>query len=178
MLLRLLRQMVNIVIVGTITWFHIISVIGWTGAVLTFLISIRSTIPKLSPPAQGEFMLKVMPRYVLSVQVFTVLTVIFGPLLAFTMSDGPPNQFNIVSPWSIFVTFGASIGITMFLIVFLLFTPTTNNLIRIIRQIQQNPQQPPPAELKTLQKRIAILPPMAATLLLAAEVFMVAAAQF
>jgi uncharacterized membrane protein len=94
------------------------------------------------------------------------------------MNDGPPNQFNLVSPWSIFVTIGASIGITMLFVVFFLFTPTAKNLVRIIKQMQQNPQQPPPAEFGMLQKRLAMIPPLGVTLLLLAEVFMVAAAQF
>ena len=170
--------MVNLIIVGAITWLHIISVIGWTGSALTFLISIRSSLPKLSPPARGEFIVKIMPRFKRSVQTFTVLTLIFGPLLAYTMADGPPNQFNLISPWSIFVTIGASIGITVFFIVFLLFTPTANGLVNIINQMQQNPQQLPPVELNKLQRRLAIIPPLGVTLLFTAEVFMVAAAQF
>jgi uncharacterized membrane protein len=170
--------MVNLIIVGTVTWLHIISVIGWTGAALTFLVSIRSSLPKLSPQARGEFIVKVMPRFVRSVQVFTVLTVIFGPLLAYTMADGPPNQFNLVSPWSILVTIGASIGIAMFFVVFFLFTPTANNLVHIIKQMQQNPQQAPPSEFSALQKRLSMIPPLGVTLLLLAEVFMVSAAQF
>jgi gas vesicle protein len=94
------------------------------------------------------------------------------------MNDGPPNKFNLVSPWSIRIVIGASIGITVFLVVFLLFTPTAGKLVRTIRQMQQNPQQPPPAELKLLQKRLSMIPPLAVTLLLSTEVFMVAAAQF
>jgi uncharacterized membrane protein len=170
--------MVNQLLVGVITWAHIVSVVGWFGAVLTFLISIRSSLPKLSPQAGAEFILKVFPRFVRSVQVFTVLTVVFGPLLAFTMSDGPPNAFDLMSPWSIFITIGASLGIIMFFVVFLLFTPTANKLVRLIWQMQQNPQQPPPSELSRLQKRLSLLPPIGATLLLMAEAFMVAAAQF
>jgi hypothetical protein len=170
--------MTDQIVVGIITWFHIVSVVGWTGAALTFLISIRSSLPKLSPQASGEFVTKVMPRFVRSVQVFTILTLVFGPLLAWQMSDGPPNQFNLVSPWSISVTIGASIGITMFFVVFFLFTPTANNLVTIIKQMQQNPQQPPPAQFSKLQKRLAIIPPLGVTLLLLAEVFMVTAAQF
>jgi hypothetical protein len=170
--------MVYQIIVGIITWFHVFSVIGWTGAALTFLVSIRPMLGKFSPQASGEFVVKVMPRFLRSVQVFTVLTLVFGPLLAWQMNDGPPNQFNLVSPWSISVTIGASIGITMFFFVFFLFTPTAKNLVRVIKQVQQNPQQPPPAELSVLQKRLAMIPPIGVTLLLLAEVFMVAAAQF
>ncbi len=170
--------MVNQIIVGVITWLHIVSVIGWTGAALTFLISIRSSLPNLSPQASGEFVVKAMPRFVRSVQVFTVLTLVFGPSLALAMNDGPPNQFDLVSPWSIFVTLGASVGIVMLFVVFFLFTPTANRLVQTVKQMQQNPGQPPPAKFSALQKRLALIPPLGVTLLLLAEVFMVTAAQF
>ena len=170
--------MVDQIVVGVLTWFHIFSVIGWTGAALTFLITIKPTVAKFSPQASGEFVLKVLPRFTRSVQILSALTLTFGPLLAFTMNDGPPNQFNLVSPWSICIVIGASIGITAFLVVFLLLTPTAMKLERLIQQMQQNPQSSPPAGLKHLQKRLAIIPPLAVTLLLSTEVFMVAAAQF
>jgi hypothetical protein len=45
-------------------------------------------------------------------------------------------------------------------------------------KMKQNPQQPhPPWKLK-LQKRLSLIPPLAVSLLLSTEVFMVAAAQF
>jgi len=61
----------------------------------------------------------------------------------------------------------------MFFVVFFLFTPTAKNVVPIIRQMQQNPQQPPPAEFSMLQKRLAMIPLLGVTLLLLAEVFMV-----
>ncbi len=170
--------MVDQLIVGTLTWFHIISVIGWSGAALTFLVSIKPSLAKFSPQASGEFILKVLPRFVRSVQIFSVSTVVFGPSLAYTMADGPPNAFDLKSPWSIFIVIGASIGISVFLVVFFLLTPTAKKLTAIITNMNQNPQQPPPAELRKMQKRLALIPPLAVTLLLLTEVFMVAAAQF
>ncbi len=170
--------MVDILITGVINWFHVISVVGWFGGALTFLVSIRPSLGKLSSQAGGEFMVKVLPRFVKSIQVFSVLTVIFGPLLAYTMNDGPPNVFDFVSPWSRFVTAGASLGIATLIVVFFLLTPTANGLVRIISQMQKSPQQPPPAELKALQKRMALIPPLGVSLLLLAEACMVAAAQF
>ena len=170
--------MVDQIVVGILTWFHIFSVIGWSGAALTFLITVKPSLAKFSPQASGEFVLKVLPRFTRSVQILSALTLTFGPLLAFTMNDGPPNQFNLVSPWSICIVIGASIGIVAFLVVFLLLTPTVGKLTRAIRQMQQNPQLPPPPELKLMQKRLSIIPPLAVTLLLTTEVFMVAAAQF
>lgn len=169
---------VNQIIVSIFTWFHVVSVIGWSGAALTFLVSVRPSLARLSPQTSGELLPKLFPRFVRTVQVFSVLTVVFGPLLAWQMNDGPPNAFNLVSPWSIFVTCGASLGITTLLVVFLLFAPAAGKLIKLIEQMRQNPLQPPPAELPRLQKRLAIIPPLGVTLLLVAEVFMVTAAQF
>ncbi len=170
--------MVDILITGIINWFHVISVIGWTGAVLTFILSISPSLRKFSPQANGEFVVKVMPRFVLSIQVFSVSALIFGPLLAFTMNDGPPNAFDLVSPWSRFVTAGATVGVIMLLMVFFFLTPTAKRLVRAVSDMQKNPQQPPLAELKLLRKRMAIGTPLSAALLLLAEVFMVGAAQF
>ena len=142
------------------------------------MVSIRPSVAKFTPQANGEFVLKVFPRFVRSVQVFSVLTLVFGPLVAYTMSNGPPNVFDLRSPWSIFITIGASLGIAAFFVVFLLLTPTAKKLGRLVLQMQQTPQQPPPAGLRALQKRLAVIPPLGVSLLLLAEVFMVAAAQF
>ncbi len=114
--------MPDIFVTGIINWFHVVSVIGWTGAVITFIVSLQPSLAKFSPQANGEFVVKALPRLVRSIQVFSVLTLTFGPLLAFTMNDGEPNVFDFVSPWSVFVTIGAALGITMLLMVFLFLT--------------------------------------------------------
>jgi uncharacterized membrane protein len=170
--------MVSPFIEGIITYFHIISVVGWFGTSLLFLSTIQPSLQKLSPQTNGELIVKMFPRLLRHVQVFTILTVIFGPLLAVVMSlNGAPHVFNLVSPWSVFVTTGASFGIATFLLVFLLMTPSIKKLGRLVLQMQQNPQQPPPGEFRTLQKRLKIGTPIAVIFLLLAEIFMVAAAQ-
>ncbi len=174
--------MVDSIFTGILTWFHVVSVIGWSGAAITFLVAVGPSLKKLSPQANSEIAIKMFPRYVRTIQIFTVLTLIFGPLLAFTMNAfndaGGPNSFDLVSPWSRLITTGATIGITTFFLVFFAFTPTANGLSRLVQQMQQTPQQPPPEKFGILQKRVAILGPLAVGLLLSAEVFMVAAAQF
>ncbi len=169
--------MVDILITGIINWFHVISVIGWTGAVLTFIVSINPSLKNFSAQANSEFVVKALPRLVRSIQVFSVSTLIFGPLLAFTMNDGPPNAFDLISPWSKFVTSGATVGVIMLLMVFFFLTPTATRLVRAVSNMQKSPQ-PPLAELKVLQRRMAIGTPLSLALLFLAEVFMVGAAQF
>ncbi len=170
--------MLDQVIVGILTWFHVVSVIGWSGAAITFLVSIGPSLAKLSPQANSELVFKMFPRFVRSVQAFTVFTLVFGPLLAYGMNDGPPNAFDLVSPWSRQITAGATVGIIMFFVVFFLLTPTTKKLARLIQQIQQNPQQPPPAEMGKVQRLMKIGGPLSVALLLLAEIFMVSGAQF
>ncbi len=170
--------MVDILLTGIINWFHVVSVIGWTGAVITFIVSLQPSLAKFTPQANGEFIVTALPRLVRSIQVFSVFTLIFGPFLAFTMNDGEPNVFNFVSPWSVFITIGAAFGVTMLLMVFFFLTPTAKRLVNAVKDTQKNPQQPPIAELKVLRKRMAIGTPLSLALLLLAEVFMVGAAQF
>src|SRR5512135_2335753 len=142
--------MVDSIFTGILTWFHVVSVIGWSGAAITFLVAIGPSLKKMSPQASSEIVLKLFPRYVRTIQVFTVLTLTFRPLLAFTMNAtnevGGPNVFDLISPWSRLVTGGASIGIATFFLVFFAFTPTAKGLVRVILQMQKNPQQPPSAE--------------------------------
>jgi hypothetical protein len=143
-----------------------------------FLSVIQPSLKKLSPQTSGELAVKMFPRLLRYVQVFTVLTVVFGPILTAAISwDGAPHAFDLVSPWSIFVTTGASFGIAGFLLVFLLMTPSIKKTVRLVLQMQQNPEQPPPAEFGALQKRLRFGTPIAVILLLSAEIFMVAAAQ-
>jgi hypothetical protein len=71
------------------------------------------------------------------------------------------------------ITAGATVGIFTFFLVFLAFTPTAKELGQLIEQTQQNPQQPPPKQFGALQKRTAILGPLAVTLLLTAEIFII-----
>jgi hypothetical protein len=59
---KLFAEMVNQIVVGTLTWFHIFSVIGWSGAALTFLVTIKPSLAEFSPQASSEFSLKVIPK--------------------------------------------------------------------------------------------------------------------
>ncbi len=170
--------MVDQIIVGALTWFHVVSVIGWSGAALTFLVSIGPSLSKLSTQANGELVFKMFPRFVRSVQAFTVLTLIFGPSLALAMNDGPPNAFDFISPWSRLILAGASVGIATFFVVFLVLGPTVKNLGVLLKQMQQNPEPSTVSKLKALQRRMTIGGPLSVGLLLLAEVFMVSAAQF
>jgi len=164
------------VILGVLLGFHIFSVVAWFGAVLFFVIIIETSLPKLSPQTNGELVLKVFPKFIRYVQLFSVLTLIFGIILALDISNGDLALFGLGSTWGLFVTIGASFGFATLLILFLLAAPSVNKLGKVIMQMQANPQQPPPREFHILQKGLEIGGPTALGMLLLALVFMVAAA--
>lgn len=163
-------------VVTVLTWFHVFSVVGWFGAALVFLVVIEPSLPNLSPQTSGEIILKVFPKFVRYIQVFAVLTLVFGIALALIMSNGDLTLFGLGSAWGLDVTIGASFGFATFLLVFLLLTPSVEKLGKIVVQMQQNPLQPLPVEFHIVQERLKFGAPTAVLLLSLAMVFMVAAA--
>ena len=55
-------------------WLHIFSVVSWFGAVLFFVVIIEATLPKLSPQTNGELVVKMFPRFIGFVEIFSVQT--------------------------------------------------------------------------------------------------------
>lgn len=167
--------MADPLLVGILTWIHVFSVVGWFGAALLFLMVIEPSIPKLSPQASSELVLKVFPRFVRYVQVFATLALVFGVALALAISDGNFLLFGFGSGWGLDVTLGGSFGVVTYLLVFLLLAPSVTSLARMVAQLQQNPGQPPPPEFHAVQERLRYGAPSAVVLLSMAMVFMVAA---
>lgn len=157
-------------------WLHIFSVVAWFGAVLFFVIIIETSLPKLSAQTNAELALKVFPRFIGYVKVFSVLTLVFGISLALVISNGNVGMFGLGSTFGLFVTIGAAFGLATLLILFLLAAPSVKKLGNVILQMQQNQQQPPPPEFAILERRLKFGGPAALVLLALAMVFMVAAA--
>ena len=162
--------------VDLLTWLHIFSVVGWFGAALVFMMVIEPALPKLSPQTNGELVLKVFPRFVRFVEIFASLALIFGISLALALSNGDLRLFGLGSMSGLYVTIGASFGLATYLLVFLLLGPSVMALGRLVVQMKQNPQQPPPPQFQSVQERLKFGAPTAVLLLSLAMAFMVAAA--
>ena len=157
-------------------WLHIFSVVSWFGAVLFFVVIIEATLPKLSPQTNGELVLKVFPRFIIWVEIFSVLTLLFGIGLAILISSGDVATFVLKSSTGLYVTIGASFGFATLLILFLLAAPSVKKLGRVIVEMQTKQLQQPPPEFHVLERRLKFGGPAALSLLSLALVFMVAAA--
>jgi len=110
------------------------------------------------------------------IQIASTLAIVFGVLLALSISNGDLSFFfSSTNSLGLRITIGAILALIVYVMVFALLTPTVKKLGTLTRQMQANPQQPPPAELQALQKKIRISGPTGVLLLSLAMAFMVAA---
>ncbi len=117
-----------------------------------------------------------LPRMARFIQITVTLAIVFGVLLALSISNGNLSFFfSSNNSLGLRITIGAILGLIVYILIFALFTPTVKKLGAVIKQMQANPKQPPPAELEALQKKIRMGGPTAVILLSLAMVFMVAA---
>ena len=170
--------MVDSSVTATLALFHIFSAIGWLGAALFFTTVVGPVLPRLSPPARSELILKMFHRQATYIEIFSGLTVVFGVGLALARSDGDLSIFLPTSSWGLRITAGATIALIAFVIAFAIVIPGVKNLIKMVEQMQQNPQQPPPAEFFGVQKRIRYGAMAVLILLIIVLVFMVGAVRY
>ena len=163
-------------IIALLTWLHIFSIVSWFGGALILTAVVEPVMAQFSPQTRGEMALKFFPRILRFIQISSTLAIVFGLLLALGISDGNLSFFfSANTPLGLRITIGAIFGLIVYVFVWALLTPSVRKLGELTKQMQANPQQPPPAELKALQKKIRIGGPTAAILLSIAMAFMVAA---
>jgi uncharacterized membrane protein len=158
---------------AVLAWLHVISAISWLGGGIMFGIIIAPMLSKLSPPAAGEFLVKVGPRVARFFQAFAGLTVLFGLLLLYNI--GGFGLLTLSNTYGIELTIGVSFALAAFVVSEFFAVPPILKAVRLIKQMQSSGSHEPPAELaKTL--RIAGATAMfLLVLLLLTSVFMVAA---
>jgi uncharacterized membrane protein len=157
-------------------WLHIFTALGWTGAVMIFVMVVGPTMAKLSPPARGELAVKLIPRFVRYMASFGILTLAFGVGLAF-LRVGDFSAFSPSTVWGLRITTGASLALLALITGLTVTLPTGLKMVRLITSFQKSPEGQPPAELPRLQKRMARSGFAVMTLLILALIFMVAAAR-
>ena len=63
-------------------WLHIFSAIGWMGAAMVFGMVVAPLLPSFNPATRGEVVVKLFPKYTRYSEIFALMTVIFGAVLA------------------------------------------------------------------------------------------------
>ena len=141
-----------------------------------FAFVVGPALAKLSPPASGEFLVKVVPRVVRFFQIVAATTILFGVLLLYTIL--PTVDFGTMSnlhPYGIEIMTGLSIGFVAFLLSEFVAVPIQLRAVKMVREMQASGQHQPPPEFPGTLKSAADYATLTVVLLLVASVFMVAA---
>ncbi|MBI4257464.1 MAG: hypothetical protein HY619_00775 [Thaumarchaeota archaeon] len=162
---------------AVLAWLHIFSAIGWMGTSMFLVMVMSPILPTLSAQTRGELILKLFPRMIRFAITFATLTVVLGVILAFSKVGG---NLSLLSPnnfWGLNVTIGATTALLAYIIALAIVLPSMRRVTGLVQQMQQTPQQGPPAQMATLQKRMKIGSATALALLSLSLIFMVAAAR-
>jgi uncharacterized membrane protein len=159
-------------------WLHILSAVGWLGAVMVFAMLIGPTLPSLTSSARGELIVKLLPKYIRYVKIFTFVTPIFGLGLALYISNG---SFAVFSPtaygnFGLFISIGAFLSVVAWVIGFGLVAPTGHKIVSITEEMMKSQGSPPPPMLQRATTRLRISSTTGLVVLFLIMVCMVAAA--
>ena len=155
-------------------WLHVFSAASWFGAVMLFAMVVGPTIGDFTAPTSGEVVVKMLPRILVYLTVFTGLTPILGLATALSSSGGlaalAPN-----STFGDYMTAGALLSLVTWIIFFAVGYPTGKKIIRITEEAMKT-QAPQPQTLAPLAMRLKISSGIGLALLIAILICMVAAA--
>jgi hypothetical protein len=158
-------------VIAALTFFHIVSAMGWLGGVIFFLSAVGPGVRSFNPPASLEFLTKVGPRQVRYFAGVATATIVFGLALLFAAFG------TDYSSWPAYIEVGFTLGFIAYLIAILVTIPTFRKLEKMARQMMGNPQGgPPPPEFGMYLKRANMAAMAVAAILLLALVFMVGSA--
>jgi putative copper export protein len=156
---------------------HIFSAVGWLGGLLAFRLVLTPLMPKLSASTRGELVVKLFPRFVVTVISFGGMTVVFGILLAFTLITGDPSQFAFNNAWGMRIMTGAAVALIVLLLGVFVTYPSVKKMAGMLTEMMAKNQQAPPPEFGKLQKRVAMVANVGLILLVVTLIFMVSAVE-
>lgn len=142
---------------------------------MVFGMLIGPTIGTLTPGARSEVVLKLFPRYVRYVEIFSVTTVVFGVALLLDIANGNMSVLSPSTPFGLYISAGALLAAVVVVLAFVFVAPTAHRIVRLTEQMAKNPGPPPP-ELPRASARLRAGAMIALVLLILVLVFMVAAA--
>lgn len=158
-----------------VLWVHIFGAIGWLGSAMVFGMVIGPTLPKLSGPARGEFFMKVAPSYIRYVEVFSIVTLVFGVAMVAVLANG---NFSIMSPstsFGLYISIGALLALVAMGVALAVIIPSAHRMVKITESMMKNPGPPPP-ELAAAANRLKVGSTAGMVLLILVTIFMVAGA--
>jgi len=160
---------------GVLLWLHVFSAATWFGAVMLFALVVGPTIGDFSPSTSGEVVVKMLPKYLVFIIVFTILTPVLGLITTLYASGGSLSIFNPSSNFGTFISAGAFLSLVSWAVALGVVYPTGRRIIRITEEMVKS-QTPQPQQLPGLAMRLKISSGIGLVLLIAILICMVAAA--
>jgi len=155
-------------------WLHVFTGAGWFGAVMLFALVVGPTIGDFSPPTSAEVVVKMLPKYLRFIVIFTLLTPILGLVTIIASSNGDFSVFAPSTSFGAYMSAGAILSLVSWLVVFAVVYPTGRKIVKITEEFVKN-QTPQPPGLPRLAMRLKISSGIGLALLIAILVCMVAA---
>ena len=162
------------VVTEVLLWLHIVGAVGWVGAAMVFGMIVGPSLPIFTPSTRGEFIVKVLPRYVRYVQVFTILTPLVGVALALSLSNGSFSVFSPSTTFGIFLSAGAGLSVVAWILAFGVIGPAAGKLVRLTVEMAKS-SGPPPPDLLSASKKMRAGASVGLVVMMAILVCMVAA---
>jgi len=160
---------------GVLLWFHIFSAATWFGAVMLFALVVGPTIGDFTPATSGEVVVKMLPKYLRFLAMFTLLTPVLGLATLLASSNGDFSIFSPSTSFGAYMSAAAALSLISWLVVFAVVYPTGSKIVKITEEFVKN-QSPQPPGLPRLAMRLKISSGIGLALLIAILVCMVAAA--
>lgn len=144
---------------------------------MVFGIVIGPSLAKFSPQGRAEFFARVGHRFLAYVEIFSILTVIFGVAMVAVIADGDYSLFSPTTTFGLLITVGAALALAAIVDAMVVVVPTVKKISSIAQALLENPG-PPPAELPKLADRLKVSSTLAMLLLIVVTVVMVGAATY
>ncbi len=162
------------ILLEVLLWLHIVAAIGWVGAAMVFGMVLGPVLPTFTPATRGEFIVKVFPKYIRFIEIFTIATPIIGVALALSMANGDFSMFAPTTQFGLFISVGAALAVVALVVAFGVVTPAARKVLKLTEAMMKAPGPPSP-ELLGANKRLRGGAAIGLVLLMVILVCMVAA---
>ena len=138
-------------------FFHVASAVAWMGGALLIAAVLFPTLWKMGSEERGRFYAKIMPLLGPYMLFSSVLTLLFGGLLAYRLNGGDLAAFFApwsASSWGSWVSFGAVFGLAAFLVGEVYILPTAMRLERFVTKALASPEGARWAEIDLLGRKL------------------------
>ena len=141
---------------------------------MLFGMVVGPTIGDFTPSTSGEVVIKLLPRYLRFIAIFTLITPLLGLVTALYSSNWDFSIFSSSTTFGVWMMAGAALSLVAWVVTFGVVYPTGRKIIRITEGfVKSNTPQPP--GLPKLAMRLKISSGIGMVLLIAILVCMVAA---